>query len=198
MPVIHVLDVPASAQEIKRDGPQIIGHLGLSGVPVAAGKYFTRSSYSDMTYGSMASIYGDYYGAISTAGTLIAGVDFKLNRVVAVTVDLGVNVMWRSSFSGVSQQKTGTDTGVAVYLLPMAKLYYIDRNFFRMYGTAGLGVGIYFGYPTNSYDTFRDRMKCEVQFVPIGIEFGRKFFGFAELGAGTIFVGAHAGIGYKF
>lgn len=180
--------------------PGVIVHLGLSGSPLVAGKYYTDGGTARSTYGTMSSIYEDYMGPITTTGTIIAGVDIKLNRVVAISVDLGVNTIFSENFSGVTNQKIGTSYGVAAYLFPKAKLYYFDRTLIRMYGTIGVGIGKYFGYPssTSSSQLFKNPMKLEAQAVPFGIEVGKKVFGFAEIGVGTIFMGVHAGVGLKF
>ncbi len=39
---------------------------------------------------------------------------------------------------------------------------------------------------------------CALQTSPRGIMVGKKVFGFAELGVGTMYIGAMAGVGVRF
>lgn len=198
---IAVFQFPALAQEQSSEkGPEFIGHFGISGSPYIAGTYFSPRSWSSenyASYGTLESIYSDRSDAVNTTGTFVAGLDIKFNRTVAVSVDLGLNAMWSDTYSNITGDKTGTDTGIAVYLIPKVKIYYMDRPWVRMYGTAGFGVGRYFGY-TRRAIIFKNPFKFEAQFVPFGLEVGKKLFGFAELGAGSLFMGIHVGAGYKF
>ena len=41
-------------------------------------------------------------------------------------------------------------------------------------------------------------VRASAQINPVGIEIGRKLFGFCEAGFGTMYSGAMAGIGYRF
>ncbi len=186
----------ADAQQEKRT-PQISTRFGIAGSPSVAGEYFT-SNTNPYSYGTLSSIYYGGIGAVSTPGTFVGGIDIKFNRVIALSVDLGVNAMWADTYSNANKTVTGKQTGVALYFMPKAKLFYMDREMVRMYGTVGVGIGRYFGYPTKYSSNFSSPFKLEAQFVPFGIEVGRKLFGFAELGVGTMFLGFHAGIGYKF
>ena len=38
----------------------------------------------------------------------------------------------------------------------------------------------------------------DIQLNPIGVEFGRRFFGMAEMGVGVNYFGGRLGIGYRF
>lgn len=188
----------------KTDKPvNVIGHFGISGTPMTAGNYFTRNAiyYKDYIAGYTGS-FDRVIGNVRSTGTFIAGVDIKFNRVIAVSVDLGLNAMWCDNYNPETKVLSGNTTGIAVYIFPKAKLYYLDRSLIRLYGTAGFGIGKYFGYPALS-DNFGESyydgtIKLEGQLVPFGIEIGRKFFGFAEFGAGTVYMGVHVGVGYKF
>lgn len=189
------------ARAYDKDKPvEIIAHFGISGTPMVAGNYFTRNldrtSYQDGDNYYVST--SNYNGIVRSTGTFLAGIDIKFNRVIAVSVDLGLNAMWLDPSTALSD----VGTGVALYLIPKAKLYYMDRSVVRMYGYVGAGIGKYINYPGLQsgvgVDYYDGSVKLEGQFVPFGIEFGKKFFGFAELGFGTIFLGAQLGFGYRF
>ena len=57
----------------------------------------------------------------------------------------------------------------------------------------GVGAGYYSGF-----DNMEENVRFDVQFTPLGIEYGRKLFGFAEAGLGTAFSWVRGGIGYRF
>ena len=60
-----------------------------------------------------------------------------------------------------------------------------------MYGSAGLGIMAgFFDDEAYIYPTF--------QLVPLGLTFGRKVYGFAEFGLGTLYIGANIGAGFRF
>ena len=84
---------------------------------------------------------------------------------------------------------------------------YMNRRYVRLYGSLGIGAAFYGGFDklTYSYTDSRGSVQFEDnsfracgQFSPIGVEFGNKLFGFAEIGIGSLYAGMQAGIGYKF
>ena len=64
---------------------------------------------------------------------------------------------------------------------------------FRVYSLVGwpeiplMAIGDYWGF---SWRTF--------QLTPVGVSYGRRLFGFAELGTGYMYTPVRAGIGYRF
>jgi hypothetical protein len=75
--------------------------------------------------------------------------------------------------------------------MPTARFKYVSRDAFSMYGSAGLGVMVGLSEKeVYCYPTF--------QLVPLGLTFGRKVYGFAEFGLGTLYIGANIGAGFRF
>lgn len=75
----------------------------------------------------------------------------------------------------------------------MLTLYanWITREKIKIY--SGIGYGTMGGY------VYADgRPAHGFQITPIGVSFGKRLFGFAELGTGWMFFPARAGIGYRF
>lgn len=153
-------------------------------------------------------IYSDYHGLTLSAGTFSAGVSYKFNRWLSLGADLDLGFLWNERFSAVDDSSKGVGTGVSLMLVPKFRVYYVDRPSWRLYGFIGMGVAKYFGYdklkgadvdPYSGTREFWDySLRGALQFVPIGVEFGRRIFGFFETGVGNEYTGVRGGIGYRF
>ena len=89
--------------------------------------------------------------------------------------------------------------------MPQVRFNYLNRPKFRLYGAASLGFITYFGnYPDtgNSYAEIYGASDNSVEFAwqlsPLGCEYGKNVFYFAELGIGYLYTIARIGIGYRF
>jgi len=138
----------------------------------------------------LAYIYGPYNGPTLTTGNITASLDIILSRRCAVTVDLGFTPTWSDVFDGITKQYLYTQRGGALNVLCMFKFYYLTRPVVRMYGDIGCGVIQQFNYDNN--------LNFAAQFVPFGLEVGKKCFGFVEFGVGSSYIGARGGVGYRF
>lgn len=67
---------------------------------------------------------------------------------------------------------------------------YLNRPSVKLYGS--LEGGVFFELGSKL------QVVPDVQLNPIGVEFGRRFFGLAEIGIGMNYAGLRAGIGYRF
>jgi len=138
-----------------------------------------------------------YYGNIDTrlyyTGSFMASLDLILSKRCVVSLELGSAFLRQNVF--ISNNEYFHKRCAVVSFVPQFKFFYMTRPIVRLYGTVGIGVTKYFGsYITSSLK----KMEMAAQFTPFGIEIGRTFFGFAEIGAGNLFTGARAGIGYRF
>lgn len=155
---------------------------------------------------SLSECYEDYHGLTMTAGSWSVGADYRVARWFAVSADIGVDFLWHDMYDGVSGAFEGVRTGVSLTVLPQAKFYYLTRPAVRLYGYIGVGLVKYFGYDglrnsrrDGSGVHFVDEtFEGAFQYAPLGIEAGRRWFGFAELGYGTLFSGLRAGFGFRF
>lgn len=174
-----------------QEGISLAARLGIASV---AERIFSDFNPSSFNYDEpLASVYGDYAGKIGTCGNISASLDLNFSGRCAFSVDLGVTVLWKEMSDGITRKPAGySRTGVALHLLPQLRFYYLKRPVVRLYGDVGLGMTKYFG------EDFRNRIAVDAQFSPFGIELGKKFFGFAELGIGTTYSGLRGGVGYKF
>lgn len=164
-----------------------------------------KSPWRNSTSRSLSDIYADYNGITRSSGALCLGADYAFARWFALSVDLSATIVWHDVYNGVSGQKIGSKTGVALCLLPQGKLIYLNRPMVRLYGKFGIGVVKYFGFDRRNRESADDGIEYldnsftpGFQWTPLGIEVGRKVFGFAETGIGTLYTGISAGVGYKF
>lgn len=67
---------------------------------------------------------------------------------------------------------------------------YLNRPKFKLYGSLEAGAMLSF---SNDFQVIPD-----VQLNPIGLEFGRRFFGSLEAGIGMNYFGGRVGVGYRF
>lgn len=154
----------------------------------------------------VSSLYADYYGPTRTSGAIGVGFDYAVCPWLSLSADLAVTSFWRDRYDAVSNAVLRKERGFAFYMLPRAKFMYMNRRKVRLYGSFGVGAVLYDGFDklTYSYEDgsgvhFVDNsFRACAQLTPIGVEFGRKLFGFAELGTGSLYIGMQAGIGYKF
>lgn len=115
---------------------------------------------------------------------------YSINKRVSV----GLDVSYYTSECIVTNKNTGeveekSDYLTFVGLLPEVRLNYVNKKAFTMYGSLGVGALL---------STNNDPLVFSFQLVPVGIEFGKKLYGFADLGIGVNYIGGRAGIGFKF
>lgn len=74
-----------------------------------------------------------------------------------------------------------------VSVIGMAQFTFLNRDAVRLYSSIGLGVCAWGGVllPT-------------AQTTAFGVSFGKRFFGFLEIGSGSEYLGCYGGIGYRF
>jgi hypothetical protein len=111
--------------------------------------------------------------------------------------------MWSTSIDNVSGSSIGSKYGMGISLLPELKFIANRRHDFRFFCSFALGTGFYMG---SGFDLMRSRdshpssvhQRVEFEWVPLGIMVGRKCYFYANLGIGTAYIGARAGVAYRF
>lgn len=68
---------------------------------------------------------------------------------------------------------------------------WLTKEKFRLY--SGVGYGVLAGYVKGD-----GKPSHGFQITPVGVSYGKRFFGFAELGTGWMFFPARAGVGFRF
>lgn len=146
--------------------------------------------YSD---GRLSSIYGYTPRLVKTTGSFSA--EFGMNFKSWLTVSIAAGVTgytgreWLDSYS---DEWVGVG-GIQASLMPQVRFNWLSRKYCRLYSSIGMGLFI------DASDRREDvGFSGSFQMTPFGISFGHRFFGFAELGGGTLYSGVRAGIGYNF
>lgn len=137
------------------------------------------------------SIYRDFNGNSYSTGAISAEYAWDVKKWFTCSLSAATNVFWTNRYDAISGQKTGADTGVVIHTMATARFKWVSREIVRMYSSIGLGL-------ISAYGEGEAYIFPGVQFCPIGIEVGKDIFGFCEIGAGTTFLGAMAGIGFRF
>lgn len=144
-------------------------------------------------YPGLRNIYRDYPAPMYSTGTFSGEFAINFKKWFTLSFDLAANVQWRNYFDAVSDKRNGTEAGFMIHILPSARFNWLNRDMVRMYSSIGLGAMTGIDAETQEFLIWPS-----AQLNPVGIEVGRKLFGFCELGIGTMFSGAMFGIGYRF
>lgn len=137
-------------------------------------------------------IYRDSELPMYTTGGISGEIAWLFKDWFTFALTLSGNLTWQGKADAVTSERTGTDTGLFLYLVPQARFNWVRRDLVKMYSSIGVGV-------MAGYDLTKTGVIFPVfQLNPVGIEIGRKVFGFCELGIGFMYTGAMAGVGFRF
>lgn len=170
-------------------------------------QFFMFGSRGEKLGGGLSAYYGGYPGNTYSSGCYSVGAEYHIARWFAVSADISIEALWRDVLENGTGRKTGTSKGVALAFVPQAKFIYLHRPLVRIYSGIGFGAVQCFGFETMEHRYVDENgshvdpgqtLRFTGQFTLIGVEVGRKLFGFLECGSGSIFTGIRAGAGYKF
>lgn len=181
----------AAAAHAQSGGSERISVRIGAGLPGSGIEYFTNGS-NQITYG-LEAIYGDYTGDLKATPAISAEIYYIHNELFRFGVDLVYGSYSSQTFSGITDQVKENRSGQSFIVLPTAAINYYHKNSLKLYLALGAGVGYYAGF-----DNMQNNLAFNVQFTPIGIEYGRKAFVFAEAGLGTAVNWVRGGVGYRF
>ena len=151
------------------------------------------SYYSTAGFRSLASLYGDYNGEVTATNNFGAEGLIHFGKRSSAGFGLYANHLWCDSFRGVDGKKIGTRKAAALMFVPTYRLYYMSKDMVRLYGSVSLGLIAYFNNSNRSMPA-----DAVFELSPVGVEVGRDWYGFLELGAGSVYVGFSFGAGYRF
>ena len=184
------------AQRFRDQYPQTEISVSYSFYPRLAAEDFLNGHF-DAIAGSSSPYSPGYQGSqIHCVGLLGGEVAFKIRKWFTVGVQLAGANFWANPVQG-----AGRISATAIYLLPNVRFTYVRSEVFNMYSGVGLGLGVLSGFSAEK-SAFAGIGGADIepafQAVPIGIQFGRKVYGIAEVSLGTMNVGLRAGIGCRF
>lgn len=160
---------------------------------------------SSMERPSLGSLYRDSYSDKKSTGAIAVVGDLPVKRWLSVPFTMSTNLVWQNH-SSIRTHATHCDMDWTVQLMSGLRLKYLNRPKFNFYSVLNIGVGMI----TDSFHTLvttngvttekytKDYVLFPaVQLVPLGVRFGGKFYGTAELGLGTQYFGGMVGIGVR-
>ena len=180
----------ASALSAQDNSTRFTFRVG-AGIPGAGAEYFVQG-FNKNNYG-LAAIYSDYYSDTKAIPAICAEGYYTLNEWFRVGLDFVYTSYTNQAYDGITGQLKRDRKGQTFIALPTASVNYLEKNAMKLYISLGAGLGYYSGF-----DNLSGNLSFEVQFIPIGIELGRKVFGFAEAGIGTAVSWVRGGVGVRF
>lgn len=138
-------------------------------------------------------LFSDYEGPIYTTGNFSFEFGWNINRVVGLAATVGFAPFWCDILDGYYNYEKSRRSGCTLYIMPQCRIMYINRKYFRFFGTIGLGIGF------NAGAKYSDEPICVMgQIDPLCFEFGDKWYGLLKTGFGTETLGGKVGFGYRF
>ena len=179
---------------IARAQEDISSHFCLrvgAGMPGAGTEYFTQGM-TKTTYG-LEAIYGDYISDQKATPAICLEAFYTFNQWLRFGLDVIYGSYDNQVMNGITSQVSRERKGQSYIILPTVSVNYYQKGALYLYMALGIGAGYYSGF-----DNMENKLAFNVQFTPLGIEYGRKLFGFAEAGLGTAYSWVRGGIGYRF
>lgn len=143
-------------------------------------------------HGSLDALYAEQYGSAYTFGGLAAEYGLNFRKWFTLGFNLSASGAWRDVYDPLTSV-TGRRSAAIISVMPVARFLWVRTTYVRMYSS--IGAGVYFCASSNEFSA--DAAVC---IVPVGMQIGRKIFGFMETGGGIgcNMLGVKAGIGVKF
>lgn len=165
--------------------------IGVSGhplLPAAKNKLGLKyGDYYDLLLFNLDALYADRTVAHYTAGNIGAEFTWNAKKWFGLAGGLYLTPFWADVVNAYTGQRSGIQTSLSVSALVTARFNYFNKPMVRIYSSIGLGLLV-----DNS------GLAPHLQVVPIGVTFGKRVYGFAEVGLGSLYMGGNIGVGYKF
>lgn len=138
---------------------------------------------------------GYYFGEIRTYGSAHAGFVYEMNR----RWNMSLNLLHSAAWASVYRTKDASLAGSASYQFYEAALTFqyqwVLRDLFQVYSGVGAHVTMVDSKVMDKVSYTKGYIS--LQFVPIGISYGKEWFGFAEWGVGHLNI-LQVGVGHRF
>ena len=174
--------------------------LGYGGAPLglafAGGLYYRE--YDPGYYYSL-DRFRDYRGKGISIGVLTLQYSWNFNAKRSLGLNVGWDQVFGKLYDGMTDEVKGWQKSYGIAFYPEYRRIWNPYSKVKVYlsVSAGLGVGFY-NNCKREYNPGDWSVVPILQFTPVGISFGGKVFGFAEIMEGTYIFGGRAGIGCKF
>ncbi len=177
--------------------------LGYGGVPaglaLADGLYHGFDVEPVLWFRNKSDRFQDYRGRSLSFGTITLQYFWNFSEKRAIGVNLGWDQVFGKVYDGLTDEVKGWQKSYGIAVYPEFRRTWNPYSKVKVYlaVSAGMGVGCY-NNCGRDYEPGKWSYVPLVQLTPVGISFGGKIFGFAELTEGTYLIGIRGGIGYKF
>lgn len=176
--------------------PKFEMRIGYSGFPMADVFYYGMSEMDLVDRpgrrpDGLEGLYAPSEGATYITGNIGAEFSWHIKKWFSLAGGLYFDGIYGSMIDPSSGRVLSRTGGVTVSFVPTARFYWANFETCRLYSSAGVGIS------ASSYEG-KGYVFPAFQFSPIGVTVGRKVFFFAEYSGGTVYMGAQAGVGYRF
>lgn len=157
----------------------------------------------DPSMDGLSRIYRVNEGKLRSTGTMTIEVDVPVKKWFSVPFTVAGNVIWQNC-RPVDGTAPYTVVNGTVQVLSGARFKWINRPKVNLYASLNIGFGIVTDSYTTQINDDSVRVNHMADFIPsfqavlLGVRFGGRLYGVAEIGAGTLYCGGKVGIGYKF
>lgn len=136
-------------------------------------------------------IYSDWSDDIRK--TPVIGGDFSWTPKYWLTLkgNLGFTYLSHDNYSSLTGDVVAQCKSAVLTIMPEVQLNYVNSEWVRMYFGIGVGCSAYVGFGSKP-------LRIDAQCDMLGMEIGKKVFGFFEFGFGSLYTGAKLGAGYRF
>lgn len=184
----------AKFDQIWKDFPRFEVRFGYSGFPIAdllshglSGMF----SPDRVHQGGLEGIYAPYEGPEYMTGNIGAEFSWHIKKWFSLAGGMYFNGFYGSMVDPSTGNKISRKSGLTFSFVPTARFYWANFEKCRLYSSIGAGV------MASGYDNLNFVIPA-FQLSPIGVTAGKKVFFHAEYSIGTVYLGAQAGIGYRF
>lgn len=174
----------------QNDGYRFSVRLG-AGLPGAGIEKFV-DGINPGHYG-LQGIYDDYFSDTEVIPPITAECLYQVNYWLNCGAEVLYSAYSNKRMDGITDAVKAERKGTSIIVMPSAHVSYYNKGALSLYMGVSVGAGIYQGF-----DNMKEKLSFEVEFVPIGVEFGGRVFCFAEACLGTAVNWAHGGIGFRF
>ena len=136
-------------------------------------------------------LFADYDGPTYMTGNIMAEIDFHYRKWFTLAVGVAANGIWKDKYDAHKDALKGRESGFTMTVLPQARFTWVHKELVKVYSSVGLGL-------TGGSFNGRSELVFAALAVPVGLTVGKRLFGFAEVGIGTVYIGGMFGIGYRF
>jgi len=165
---------------------------------------FIPRKYSYVSPTSISDIYldGSTYNKEKVTNSWTISYTYNFSRLFALQAGVSYEGGWSECYR--KSEDVMVSSISSQYLTPMltARFSWLNRRFVRMYSSFGAGIAVSLSdthFTTSDDKTYeRQNTYMSLQLAPVGISVGGSFFGFIEVGIGTVYVGGCFGLGYRF